>query len=244
MAKLFNNIRKKLVTEKPSTARTANYLKYAIGEIVLVVIGILIALSINNWNEQRKNNLKEKSILADIHEEFLQNKKQLDTVVFYNKRSYLNCKKLVALFPIDIKKDNLDSISRYINYSLFTYTFNPSQGTIKSIVNTSSFDIIQNDSLRNILISWQDLVTDLQEDELVTKNTVIKLIDPKFSKNLDFNLNLKDKRNHLEFLETIEFEYLMHIRFDNLDGIFKKGTELDKVTYNLNKIIALTKPKE
>jgi len=115
---------------------------------------------------------------------------------------------------------------------------------LKSIVNTSSFDIIQNDSLRNILISWQDLVTDLQEDEIVTRNTVIKLIDPKFSKNLDFNLNLKDKRNHLEFLETIEFEYLMYIRFDNLNGIFKKGTELDKVTYNLNKIIALTKPKE
>lgn len=244
MAKLFNNIRKKLISEKPSTTRTANYLKYAIGEIILVVIGILIALSINNWNEQRKNNLKEKFILADIHEEFLQNKKQLDTVVFYNKRSFLNCKKLVALFPIDIKKDNLDSISRYINYSMFTYTFNPSQGTIKSIVNTSSFDIIQNDSLRNILISWQDLVTDLQEDELVTKNTVIKLIDPKFSKNLDYNLNLKDKRNHLEFLETLEFEYLMHIRFNNLNGIFKKGTELDKVTYNLNKIIALTKPKE
>jgi len=44
----------KLVSEKPSTTRTTNYLKYAIGEIVLVVIGILIALSINNWNEDRK----------------------------------------------------------------------------------------------------------------------------------------------------------------------------------------------
>jgi len=54
MAKLFNNIRKKLVSDKPSATRTANYLKYAIGEIILVVIGILIALSINNWNENRK----------------------------------------------------------------------------------------------------------------------------------------------------------------------------------------------
>jgi len=54
MAKLFNKIRKTLVSEKPSASRTENYLKYAIGEIVLVVIGILIALSINNWNEDRK----------------------------------------------------------------------------------------------------------------------------------------------------------------------------------------------
>jgi len=50
MAKLFNNIRKKLISEKPSATRTANYLKYAIGEIILVMIGILLALQINNWN--------------------------------------------------------------------------------------------------------------------------------------------------------------------------------------------------
>jgi len=54
MAKFFNKIRKQLVSEKPSVSRTSNYLKYAIGEIVLVVIGILIALQINNWNENKK----------------------------------------------------------------------------------------------------------------------------------------------------------------------------------------------
>jgi len=49
MIKLFRNIRQKLVAE----GKTTNYLKYAIGEIVLVVIGILIALQINNWNESQ-----------------------------------------------------------------------------------------------------------------------------------------------------------------------------------------------
>ena len=52
MIKFFRNIRQSLIMEK----NTAKYLKYAIGEIVLVVIGILIALQINNWNEQRKLN--------------------------------------------------------------------------------------------------------------------------------------------------------------------------------------------
>ena len=50
MIKFFRNIRKTLMTE----GKTSKYLKYAIGEIVLVVIGILIALQINNWNEYRK----------------------------------------------------------------------------------------------------------------------------------------------------------------------------------------------
>jgi hypothetical protein len=51
MIKFFRNIRQKLVAE----GKTTNYIKYAIGEIVLVVIGILIALQVNNWNENRKN---------------------------------------------------------------------------------------------------------------------------------------------------------------------------------------------
>ena len=50
MIKFFRNIRKSLLNE----GKTSKYLKYAIGEIVLVVIGILIALQINNWNEHRK----------------------------------------------------------------------------------------------------------------------------------------------------------------------------------------------
>ncbi|MFK5891096.1 MAG: DUF6090 family protein [Flavobacteriaceae bacterium] len=66
MAKLFNNIRKKLVADKPSTTRTVNYLKYAIGEIVLVVFGILIALSINNWNEHKKENNQITKILTEV----------------------------------------------------------------------------------------------------------------------------------------------------------------------------------
>jgi len=49
--------------------KTGKYLKYAIGEIVLVVIGILIALSINNWNENRKNLIKEKATLSKFYQD-------------------------------------------------------------------------------------------------------------------------------------------------------------------------------
>jgi len=63
MIKLFRNIRLKLLTE----GKTSNYLKYAMGEIVLVVVRILIALQINNWTEQKKVIAKEKLILANLH---------------------------------------------------------------------------------------------------------------------------------------------------------------------------------
>ena len=55
MIKFFRKIRYNLMEQN----KTGNYFKYAIGEIVLVVIGILIALQINNWNENRKANIEE-----------------------------------------------------------------------------------------------------------------------------------------------------------------------------------------
>ncbi|MCF6212902.1 MAG: DUF6090 family protein, partial [Flavobacteriaceae bacterium] len=65
MAKLFHKIRKQIVSEKPSFSRTTNYLKYAIGEIVLVMVGILLALQVNTWNEHRKQKKREVTILTN-----------------------------------------------------------------------------------------------------------------------------------------------------------------------------------
>ena len=62
MIKFFRKIRQKLLTEN----KFSKYLLYAIGEIILVVIGILIALQINNWNENRKDRIIEKEILTEL----------------------------------------------------------------------------------------------------------------------------------------------------------------------------------
>ncbi len=62
MIKLFRKIRQNLLSE----GKTGKYLKYAIGEIVLVVIGIVIALQLNNWNESRKNEEEFKAVLQQI----------------------------------------------------------------------------------------------------------------------------------------------------------------------------------
>ena len=64
MIKFFRTIRKSLLAE----GKTGKYLKYAVGEIILVVIGILIALQINNWNEWRKERVLEINTLVEIEE--------------------------------------------------------------------------------------------------------------------------------------------------------------------------------
>jgi uncharacterized membrane protein YgaE (UPF0421/DUF939 family) len=62
MINFFRKIRQQLLTEN----KFSKYLIYAIGEILLVVIGILIALSINNWSQFEKDRVKEKSILVNV----------------------------------------------------------------------------------------------------------------------------------------------------------------------------------
>tara|TARA_R110002073_G_scaffold4213_4_gene28087 strand:- start:47140 stop:47865 length:726 start_codon:yes stop_codon:yes gene_type:complete len=240
MIKFFRHIRKDLMEKN----KTGKYLKYAIGEIILVVIGILIALQINNWNIEKTNRALEVSILADIHQEFLQNKTQLDTVLFYHNRAYKGIKKLVDLFPIDTKKDNLDSISAFLYDSFWFFTFNPSQGTTNAIINTSSFDIIQNRTLRYHLLSWNDLAKDFNEEEVASKNYYATLIEPYFSKNFDYDFDFNNKRNNIKALESLEFEYLMKLRLGNLNDLMDEKGEKQKVIESLTKIIELTKPKD
>ena len=67
MIKFFRKIRQELLTEN----KIGQYLKYAIGEILLVVIGILIALQINNWNEARKSRIVETVLLKTIKSDLL-----------------------------------------------------------------------------------------------------------------------------------------------------------------------------
>ncbi len=73
MIKFFRKIRQNLFMEN----KTGKYFKYAIGEIILVVIGILIALQINNWNEKRKDVAKEQLILKQLQREYKNGSKRI-----------------------------------------------------------------------------------------------------------------------------------------------------------------------
>src|SRR5210317_1984903 len=104
MIKFFRKIRQQLAYDN----NASKYFRYAIGEIVLVVIGILIALGINNWNENRKTKLAEKIVLNNIFENL-----GIDSIQFnYYEKQYKQIDNLhIELYKFGIKNENLDSIS-------------------------------------------------------------------------------------------------------------------------------------
>ncbi len=83
MIKFFRKIRQQLIAEK----RVSQYLLYALGEIVLVVAGILIALAINNGNEQRLTRSKERIYLKGLEEEFQVSRQKLETLIELNQQN-------------------------------------------------------------------------------------------------------------------------------------------------------------
>ena len=85
MIKFFRNIRRRLLREN----RFTRYMLYAIGEIILVVIGILIALQINNWNENRKTDIREGELIENLHIEFQDNLKIFSVYYTENTMSLL-----------------------------------------------------------------------------------------------------------------------------------------------------------
>ncbi|MDF0706038.1 DUF6090 family protein [Flagellimonas okinawensis] len=244
MIRFFRKIRQRWLNENKFT----KYLLYAIGEIFLVVIGILLALQINNWNDRRKEKQKETFILKDLHQEFASNKKLLDSIITYHKQTFKSAEYLKSQLPIDVNSiDNLDSLSYHLFTVSFAYTYNPSTGIINSLLNNSSIEIISNDELRQLLIGWKDVLSDYQEEELRASENYLNHLKPfekeNFKYSLDYKELLSDPRIDLTFLETLAFDNYVLDRHNDLNNIVNSSTgtgELNLIMKTMDRIIQLS----
>jgi len=135
-----------------SENKTGKYLKYAIGEIILVVIGILIALSINNWNEVQKGKLKATTILEAIRSDMVQD---LEDMARYKTAWEKNILYFKRVFPsFEVRKEittfaDIDTISRVFYPVLFDYMapFRFSTSAFDGMISEGNSDLITNDTL-------------------------------------------------------------------------------------------------
>ena len=239
MIKFFRKIRYNLM----ETGKTSKYFKYAIGEIILVMVGILLALQVNNWNQNRVNKQKEKLLLNELHDEFVKNQEQFELVVAMHEKALKATNYVITQFPINPNEVNLDTLQANRAGWTNRYTFNPSQGVIKSLVNSSSFELISNHELRKLLISWEDVLADYQEEENIASITLRTHISPKILENIPMG-NLNDERFDTSYLASFEFENLYKLRGNNLNNIISNGAgELDVIRKTISQIIELSKPE-
>ncbi|MFD2916369.1 DUF6090 family protein [Psychroserpens luteus] len=165
--------------------KTGKYLKYAIGEIVLVVIGILIALQINNWNQNQSDRKKEVTILEELKKEFEENsiryKETINgqTFALNSNQSFLLC----------LEKKNLnykrDSIAVFILFGPLNYfRAEPVIGAYQSINASGNISLIQNSVLKSKLAAFASEISQGFEDE-VSSMDLLNLLNVEFSSILE-----------------------------------------------------------
>jgi len=143
MIKFFRKIRQNSIKENKVT----NYLKYAVGEIVLVVIGILIAISLNNWNEAQKLNKWEHRFLTDLKSELKTNLEQLEQINNQHLLVGKACIELKSLLKTATIKDKSRIDSLY-TLTLYQSTFFPTTGVYDSGLSAGKIENIRNDKLK------------------------------------------------------------------------------------------------
>ncbi|MEM7102906.1 MAG: hypothetical protein AAF502_07255 [Bacteroidota bacterium] len=120
-----------------------------------------------------------------------------------------------------------------------TFTFDPTLGAISSLNNTSSFMIIKNEALRQLLVSWNDLLDDYKENENDAKNFVLNQYNTYLLENFNFDFNLNDPRTDLNKLKSFKFENLIKTRAFTSKAV-RYSREAKEIKDAIDKIIELT----
>ncbi len=163
MIKFFRHIRKDLMEKN----KTEKYHKYAIGEIILVVIGILIALAINNWIENRKLRSQEIIYLNNLKNDLTTQIQMLDVYIDFEDIIIDETNDILKHFELNDGFKNMGTIFPKLNDLTTRWTFSNANMTLLQMLNSNQINIIQNRQLREELIAYN------QQIDLFAKNTNI-----------------------------------------------------------------------
>ena len=236
MIKFFRRIRFDLMEK----SKTGKYFKYAIGEIVLVMIGILLALQVSNWNQERKDRISERRLLDNIHRDFVHNKVGFDSLKAIHYRALNGLEKLIALFPLNNDSLKYAAYKKY-NLQIKGMTYDPYSSSIESVVNSNAIQLIQDENLQKYLVSWKDVFRDYKEDENTYYDYLNDFLWPYYTDVFDYTL--EDTAMNLAARNTIKFQNMIITRRNNLRGIIR-SIEEEPIENHINEIIRLTKPKD
>lgn len=150
MNRVFRNIRQNSVSKH----RLRNYILYAIGEIILVVIGIIIALQLNNWNDERKEAFEARKLLQNLQEELAQDSIRINQMLVFEKELLGSSEQLFrAHSGEDVSKEYDTLLGRSFRYAIFTPRQEYSDEIFKELTAKNFFDHFQHrnlkDSIRN-----------------------------------------------------------------------------------------------
>ena len=248
MINFFRKIRKKMADDN----KPLKYMRYAIGEIILVVIGILIALQINTWNEERKDTKTETQSLFNLKSEFDQNQNLLQSIIDIKQENINQGRAYLELLTNDtIPLTDKTALKIPTNFAV---PWGATNSVLNSLLSTGAINKIKNDTLKFLLTNWSVGVNNYKSSEIRYTNAVDQkqeyldkrifnpiVKDGNYSKIWPGNYlpnNIREKQDSLRatFINDVEFYNLIrntinktYIQLMNaklLDNDYKKISKL------------------
>jgi hypothetical protein len=233
MIKFFKNIRKTLIND----GKTGNYLKYAIGEIILVIIGILIALQINNWNENRKNVNQIKSLLISLNKEVKLNEDYLRKRSKRKIETIRDLQSIIDALNTEISDKKADSLINAL-VKVGAFYDNPLQRTAIDNFNKSNLiNDLKDEDLKNYILYNESYIELYEKSNKTLLDYTTSTLSPYFFKNANLTTErLKSdvmdfkpqnfKHNREAFVKNREltnliYEYVGWMNYQN--SIFQNG---------------------
>ncbi|SFZ93951.1 hypothetical protein SAMN05428642_103451 [Flaviramulus basaltis] len=225
MIKLFKNTRKKLLNE----GKTSKYLKYAIGEIILVIIGILVALQVNNWNTGRIQNNDSKELSKRLLLETNQNIIILDSQIKRLNKSLNASLELLKMTGTNYKEKEIKKTDSLIYEIISTPRFELNASVLNEAITTGKVSNMKSDSLKNVIYEFPSIITtirvnigyiDTHDDNFLFPRIYdlisLRQVDAKFSPNKkelgESNFPITDNRillNDIKFESIIDNKYFL-----------------------------------
>ena len=162
MLGFLRRLRRSLIEE----GHLKKYVVYAIGEILLVMIGILLALQINNWNESRKTRATEQVYLLALKGEFKKNLEEFDRALAANSTK-IEASLQLEKFTGSIARDTSETALAQFFTATFgiRVDFNPSMSVLEDLVNSGKLGIISSNELRQKLSGWNASIERIHTQE-------------------------------------------------------------------------------
>ena len=224
------------------------YMRYAIGEIALVVIGILIALQVNNWNETRKEKKEIKELITSLISDLEEDVAMVDIILYQANISAIRLDSLTKyLYNKNILEiSNLDMLCFSNSTTYRPYTWHRS--TIESIINSGHLGLIENDSLSKKISEYYAFTLHLEVDYLTDISLAQKLNDLtvrvintnyKNYKELKKVLRLYNDQGDSSYNEAFEFHSSKEYQKAKLEELDIISKNIDDFKIVVNRVIDL-----
>jgi len=218
MSEIFLKFRIKEMLE----GKMKRYLIFGLVEVFLVVTGILIALSINNWDVKKSQRADELKIYENIHNRIIEDKKEIQASIDLNNRLYAQCQ--FANKIIDEKdRSKLDTLIQ-IAPELFNYSdFHRSSNVYQNLINSGELKLLSNASIISLLQDLEEAYIYINRMETIHQQFILDYIGPIVLGNVHLSSSIAENPDELY---TFQFQniFLVSIRLmEEKDEIYKRA---------------------